>query len=72
MNDEDQNELKDKFGLITNSKRKRRGGSIKNESTEAKQAKIEETSNEQEEPNLKKVIDSLLKFLFHSNIEGTK
>lgn len=57
MNDEDQNELKDKFGLLTNSKRKRKGGSISNESTKAKQTKIEETPNEQEETSLKKVID---------------
>lgn len=74
MNDEDQNELKDKFGLLTNSKRKRKGGSISNESTKAKQTKIEETPNEQEETSLKKVIDFPLelKNFFHSNMKGTK
>ncbi len=62
LNDEDQNELKDKFGTTTttNSKRKRKGGSINNASTQAKQAKVEdmssETQDEQEETRLKKVI----------------
>ena len=65
MNDEDQNELKDKFGTTTaaaatNSKRKRKGRPINNESTKAKQAKVDdmpsESQDEQEETRLKKVI----------------
>ncbi|CAF1311166.1 unnamed protein product [Rotaria sp. Silwood1] len=58
LNDEDQVELKEKFGTSTSSKRKRKGEVMNNESTKAKQAKVEdtssETSNEQEETRLKK------------------
>ncbi|CAF3938965.1 unnamed protein product [Rotaria sp. Silwood2] len=58
MNKEDQVELKEKFGTSTSSKRKRKGEATNNESTKAKQAKVEdatsETLHEQEETHLKK------------------
>lgn len=57
MNNEDQIELKEKFGTSTNSKRKRKGEEMNDQSTKAKQSKVEnETLDEQEETRLKKVI----------------
>jgi len=57
LNNEDQIELKEKFGTSTNSKRKRKGEEMNNQSTKAKQSKVEnETLDEQEETRLKKVI----------------
>ncbi|CAF1030292.1 unnamed protein product [Rotaria sordida] len=58
LNNEDQVELKEKFGTSTSSKQKRKGVRINDESTKEKQAKIEDTTletlNEQEETRLKK------------------
>ena len=57
MNDDDQKELKEKFGTSkTNSKRKRRGEQTNSDSVRAKQAKIDaaENSDEEEEKRRKK------------------
>jgi hypothetical protein len=55
LNNEDKKELEEKFGSSTNSKRKRKGEQINDQSTKAKQAKIED-SDEQEETHRKKVL----------------
>ncbi len=58
LNNEDQIELNEKFGTSTNSKRKRKGGPMNNESTTAKQAKVEDMTSE--ETHLKKEQNELL------------
>jgi hypothetical protein len=58
LNNEDQIELKEKFGTSTNSKRKRKGEAMNNESTKAKQAKVEDITSE--ETRLKKEQNELL------------
>ncbi len=58
LNNEDQIELKEKFGTSTNSKRKRKGEAMNNASTKPKQAKVEDITSE--EIRLKKEQNELL------------
>jgi len=83
LNDDDQTELKDKFGTSNKSKRKRRGTKIDNQSTEAKQSKIEEDedkNSKKEQSDLlwkykdslrKEVPQDILKKLLESNSQKT-
>ncbi|UJR16963.1 hypothetical protein I4U23_003861 [Adineta vaga] len=48
LNNGDQKELRDKFGTSTTSKRKRRGAQRNDDSTKAKQAKVDETDDSED------------------------